>query len=170
MVFADDLLKQAYHLTNKGEQKPDSSLRAAVSTAYYALFHLLIDETENPSASGCFVGIDLASLDNLRTNDLDFTNRPGGIPYSAAGVRRRPMTWAFSAKDPPRELERCRVPDSTFPRQHHGCPVIRRVHALLVVSAIPAVGTKQKTGPANGGMDRHRSDRRQLAGWDAAIP
>src|SRR5258708_703279 len=45
MAFADDLLEQAYHLANKEKDDPmQASLRRAVSTAYYALFHLLIDE------------------------------------------------------------------------------------------------------------------------------
>ena len=45
MAFADDLLEQAYHLANKERDSPtQASLRRAVSTAYYALFHLLIDE------------------------------------------------------------------------------------------------------------------------------
>ena len=45
MSFADDLLEQSYHLLNKdGENPKEASLRRAVSTAYYALFHLLIDE------------------------------------------------------------------------------------------------------------------------------
>jgi hypothetical protein len=45
MSFADDLLKQAYHLARKERKNPkQASLRRAVSTAYYALFHLLIDE------------------------------------------------------------------------------------------------------------------------------
>jgi hypothetical protein len=45
MGFADDLLEQAYHLLNKdGDDPKEASLRRAVSTAYYALFHLLIDE------------------------------------------------------------------------------------------------------------------------------
>ena len=45
MAFADDLLEQAYHLAKleSGEPK-QASLRRAVSTAYYALFHLLIDQ------------------------------------------------------------------------------------------------------------------------------
>jgi hypothetical protein len=45
MAFAQDLLDQAYHLANleRGDPK-QASLRRAVSTAYYALFHLLIDE------------------------------------------------------------------------------------------------------------------------------
>ena len=45
MAFADDLLEQAYHLANKENDNPtQASLRRSVSTAYYALFHLLIDE------------------------------------------------------------------------------------------------------------------------------
>lgn len=43
MAFADDLLRDAHHLANRGGKKPtQSSLRRSVSTAYYALFHLLI--------------------------------------------------------------------------------------------------------------------------------
>jgi hypothetical protein len=45
MSCSDDLLKQAYHLANKEKKNPkQASLRRAVSTAYCALFHLLIDE------------------------------------------------------------------------------------------------------------------------------
>src|ERR1700722_11624689 len=45
MAFADDLLEQAYHLATMETNEPkQASLRRAVSTAYYALFHLLIDE------------------------------------------------------------------------------------------------------------------------------
>jgi uncharacterized protein (UPF0332 family) len=43
MPFADDLLLDAHHLSRRGGKNPkQSSLRRAVSTAYYALFHLLI--------------------------------------------------------------------------------------------------------------------------------
>jgi len=43
MPFADDLLKDAYHLAGRGGKSPrQSSLRRSVSNAYYALFHLLI--------------------------------------------------------------------------------------------------------------------------------
>jgi len=43
MAFADALLKDAYHLAGRGGKNPrQSSLRRAVSTAYYAVFHLLI--------------------------------------------------------------------------------------------------------------------------------
>src|SRR5580704_5206468 len=46
MPFPNDLLEQAYHLANREPKRPkQASLRRAVSTAYYALFHLLITET-----------------------------------------------------------------------------------------------------------------------------
>lgn len=45
MPFAEDLLKQAFLLAHKEPRNPkQASLRRAVSTAYYALFHLLIQE------------------------------------------------------------------------------------------------------------------------------
>ena len=48
MSLAQDLSEQADHLVNReGAAPKQASLRRAVSTAYYALFHLLIDEAVN---------------------------------------------------------------------------------------------------------------------------
>jgi len=45
MAFHDDLLRQAIQLVHKEPKNPkQASLRRAISTAYYALFHLLISE------------------------------------------------------------------------------------------------------------------------------
>jgi uncharacterized protein (UPF0332 family) len=45
MPLAQDLLEQALHLANREPRRPkQASLRRAISTAYYALFHLLIHE------------------------------------------------------------------------------------------------------------------------------
>ena len=44
MAFADQLLELAYHLADMNGSPSQASLRRAVSTAYYAIFHLLIDE------------------------------------------------------------------------------------------------------------------------------
>jgi len=45
MPYPADLLEQAWHLAKREKKKPrQASLRRAVSTAYYALFHLLIHE------------------------------------------------------------------------------------------------------------------------------
>jgi hypothetical protein len=48
MAFADDLLEQARHLARREPKRPrQASLRRAVSTAYYALFHLLTSEASS---------------------------------------------------------------------------------------------------------------------------
>ncbi|HXB69423.1 MAG TPA: hypothetical protein VNY05_14330 [Candidatus Acidoferrales bacterium] len=45
MPFAEHLLEQAQHLARREKKRPrQASLRRAVSTAYYALFHLLVSE------------------------------------------------------------------------------------------------------------------------------
>src|SRR5271168_1473176 len=45
MALSRDLLTEAYHLAHRGGKNPkQASLRRAVSTAYYALFHLLIHD------------------------------------------------------------------------------------------------------------------------------
>lgn len=45
MALHHDLLEQAAHLATRETRRPrQASLRRAVSAAYYALFHLLIDE------------------------------------------------------------------------------------------------------------------------------
>ena len=44
-ALARDLLEQAHHLANREPRRPrQASRRRAVSSAYYALFHLLVDE------------------------------------------------------------------------------------------------------------------------------
>lgn len=48
MAYHDDFLRRALHLVHKEPRNPiQASLRRAVSTAYYALFHLLISEVAN---------------------------------------------------------------------------------------------------------------------------
>jgi hypothetical protein len=45
MAYHDDLLNLAFDLVVKDPDPTQAELRRAVSTAYYALFHLLISET-----------------------------------------------------------------------------------------------------------------------------
>ena len=45
MSLPFELLELAKHLANGNETHRQASLRRAVSTAYYALFHLLVSET-----------------------------------------------------------------------------------------------------------------------------
>ena len=43
MAYADDLFREAHHLAKRGGKLANqASLRRAVSTAYYAVFHLLV--------------------------------------------------------------------------------------------------------------------------------
>jgi hypothetical protein len=45
MALPEDLLEQAQHLVSGERTRPrQASLRRALSTAYYSLFHLLISE------------------------------------------------------------------------------------------------------------------------------
>jgi uncharacterized protein (UPF0332 family) len=53
MAFADDLLDIAQHLAGlPAEISKQASLRRAVSTAYYSLFHLLISDAAATWARG----------------------------------------------------------------------------------------------------------------------
>ena len=53
MALHDNLLEQAKHLARKEPRKPrQASLRRSVSTAYYALFHLLVDDAGRLFADG----------------------------------------------------------------------------------------------------------------------
>jgi hypothetical protein len=53
MSFHSDLLQQARWLAQNEPKRPrQSSLRRAVSAAYYALFHLLVDESTRLLVSG----------------------------------------------------------------------------------------------------------------------
>jgi len=57
MSLQRDLLAQAQHLATKEPKRPkQASLRRGVSTAYYALFHLLTDESSRFLVSGNAAG------------------------------------------------------------------------------------------------------------------
>ena len=52
MSLHGDLLEQALHLSSRERKKPkQASLRRAISSAYYALFHLLLEEGAKQFAS-----------------------------------------------------------------------------------------------------------------------
>ncbi|WP_309722581.1 hypothetical protein [Armatimonas sp.] len=53
MSLAHDLLEQAEHLAKRERGRPkQASLRRAVSTAYYALFHLLLEDAALQAVPG----------------------------------------------------------------------------------------------------------------------
>jgi hypothetical protein len=92
MALAEDLIEQAYHLAKRERTKPkQASLRRAVSTAYYALFHLLVGEAvsnwKRPDQRAKLA----RTFDHgpMRKASQQFANRKiaGPVPHAAAHVR-----------------------------------------------------------------------------------
>jgi hypothetical protein len=88
MGLADDLLKQANHLATKEKRRPQqASLRRAISTAYYALFHLLSSEASdkliphNPAKLVKFARRALAHTD-MKNAAKGISQTPLGRPYN----------------------------------------------------------------------------------------
>ncbi len=96
MAFADDLLEQARHLANRERKKPrEASLRREVSTAYYALFHLLVSEAalnwrradQRDALARVFEHGKMKSACQRKVNDLNAyfkTNPPAGSELTIA--------------------------------------------------------------------------------------
>lgn len=79
MAYPDDLLEQAWHLAFRESKRPkQASLRRAISTGYYALFHLLITETaknwkrvdERPTVARLFEHTLMSKVCAKRRDDL----------------------------------------------------------------------------------------------------
>lgn len=90
MAFHDDLLEQAQHLANRERKQPrQASLRRAISSAYYALFHLLIAEavskwkitTQRPQLARIFehARMNAASERVLNVKVFPFTSQHPGV-------------------------------------------------------------------------------------------
>ena len=106
MAFPDDLLQLAQDLANLHPEVPrQASLRRAVSTAYYALFHLLISETTANWARPELRAILGRSFDHGRMKtasearvsqiNTDFKdNSPEGLEKTVA-IRLRTVANAF---------------------------------------------------------------------------
>lgn len=98
MAFADDLLEQAYHLSNKDVEPTQASLRRSVSTAYYALFHLLIDDAVGKWG----VGRQRSALGRtfehkaMKTVCQDYVNNfySAGKPHSGEKLKNVAQTFA----------------------------------------------------------------------------
>ena len=91
MAFPDDLLELAQDLANLEPDNPrQASLRRAVSTAYYALFHLLISEAtsnwnrveQRPALSRAFDHGPMKSASVEKRSELEsaFKKRPVPSP------------------------------------------------------------------------------------------
>jgi hypothetical protein len=108
MAFAKDLLAQSFLLLNKETKNPkQASLRRAVSTAYYAVFHLFIQE-------GCANWNAIAVRENLARAFSDQTmykactaaeNAPYPLPIQpAVASKLRSIARAFRELQEQRHL------------------------------------------------------------------
>jgi uncharacterized protein (UPF0332 family) len=98
MAFADDLLEQAQHLARREPKRPkQASLRRAISTAYYALFHLLTTSAAaNWKQVGQRAGLARA-FDHRRMREAsDKINRQYGGQTTLVVTRLRAVATAFT--------------------------------------------------------------------------
>jgi uncharacterized protein (UPF0332 family) len=106
MAYADDLLELAQHLANLEPASPrQACLRRAVSTAYYALFHLLISEAtlnwgrpELRSELGRVFGhgkMKSASVEKRSELDAGFKNNPPSSRELAVSKHLRTVADTF---------------------------------------------------------------------------
>lgn len=84
MSLHGDLLAQASHLLRKEPRRPkQASLRRAVSTAYYALFHLLVHEATRMLISG----VAQAHLRSLTSRAFDHgTMKQSSRAFASSGL------------------------------------------------------------------------------------
>ena len=101
MSLPADLLRQARHLAAREPRRPSqASLRRSVSTAYYALFHLLVDE----ATGRMFPGRDRAMLRACLARAFDHGNMKAvGKQFSSGGVSSK-LLPALNDRPPPDEL------------------------------------------------------------------
>ena len=113
MAFAEDLLKQAFFLLNKEPKTPtQASLRRSVSTAYYALFHLLIHDasanwTRPDTRDYLARAFDHKTMKEASTRA---ENAAGPISSAAGGFKaalRRKGLQGTSVSTPSRRLQQC---------------------------------------------------------------
>ncbi|WP_395142382.1 hypothetical protein [Armatimonas sp.] len=71
MSLSHDLLEQAEHLTKRERGRPkQASLRRAVSAAYYALFHLLLEDAALQAVPGSLASWRPVSARAINHGDL----------------------------------------------------------------------------------------------------
>jgi hypothetical protein len=106
MAFPDDLLELAQELANLHPESPhQASLRRAVSTAYYALFHLLISETTANWArpelrailGRCFDHGPMKTASEIKVSQINtaFKNNPPESTEETVALHLRTVANAF---------------------------------------------------------------------------
>jgi hypothetical protein len=95
MSLHHDLLEQAEHLARREKLRPkQASLRRAISSAYYALFHLLVDAATRFIATG--------SRDGLRRQlARNFDNAAMKSASQAFAAANGKHPWVYALGRPP---------------------------------------------------------------------
>jgi len=115
MPYPNDLLEQARHLANREPQRPrQASLRRAVSTAYYALFHLLGTEVaknwkrvaERATLARMLDHGPMARVCTTKRDELNkyFTTRPPASPQLTVLRHIHTITNAFEQMHQQRQI------------------------------------------------------------------
>jgi hypothetical protein len=102
MAYHHDLLQLSDDLIHRSPAPTQAELRRAVSTAYYALFHLLISETtlnwareSSRNSFGRMFDHGLMKRVSDRTADLKRSPFPGQEPVAVSGVRFVAEAFAY---------------------------------------------------------------------------
>ncbi len=101
MSLYAELLKQAHFLARKEPKKPtQANLRRSVSASYYALFHLLVDETSKLMLSGNIRhplrdSLARAFRDSAMKQTAVAFTRKSILPKLAFGLNREPVQQAL---------------------------------------------------------------------------
>ena len=84
MAYHDDLLSQAFHLVHLNPGNPkQANLRRAVSSAYYAVFHLLTGEmTANYTQRDLRAALARAFNHGVMKNTSREINKPSKYPFN----------------------------------------------------------------------------------------
>lgn len=89
MNLHNELLRQARHLATKEPRRPlQASLRRAVSAAYYALFHLLVDDAVRRMVTALQPELELVAA-----TFVDLQHARHEADYNTAWRPTRPDAW-----------------------------------------------------------------------------
>lgn len=102
MSLATDLIEQALHLARRERHKPrQASLRRSVSSAYYALFHLIVGEAAGLLARGT----SRRHLRHVLARSLDHADIRHAASSFLSGSPPRAFRAAFEYESVSRELK-----------------------------------------------------------------
>lgn len=102
MTYSSDLLTQARHLAEREPRRPkQASLRRAVSSAYYSLFHLLVADASAMMVSGA----DMATVRALFQRAFNHSAMKQAARSFAGGTLSTPWSRAIGGHGVSTELQ-----------------------------------------------------------------